>query len=964
MFEKSLYDLIKGLRSHKGAEKEYIDNCLRECRQEIRGSDMDLKATALLKLIYLEMFGHDLSWASFNILEVMSAAKYHQKRVGYLGAVQTFGPSTDVLMLATNLLKKDVTSANIPTISLPLVAIPHLVTPGLANAVVPDLLARMSHSSPNIRKKSITTLYRLALVWPEALRPAWPKMKEILENEDEDPSVTSTVVNVICELVWRRPEDFLPLAPRFFDLLIHGGNNWMVIKLIKLFATLTPLEPRLIKKLAPALTNLISTTPAMSVLYECINGIVQGGILDGAQGIREGDEIAELCVSKLCGMIAIDGDPNLKYVALLAFNKIVLSHPQLVSSQQDIIVSCLDDSDISIRTQALILVSGMVDVDSLMPIVGKLMAQTRQKAVSASPSEEDLGEIPRQRPTAPPPASTDLYEYQTSLAQSILDMCSRNMYANISDFDWYIDVLVQLVDIAPPVQTTASQGTGLAVYEKIGSELQNVATRVSAARMHATEASASLISALGQHELVRSAGVGAYLVLGHAAFIVGEYAGLLGEPQDTLSALLLPLPGKPPSGTLCAYIQAIPKVLSFIFATDLSDWNPQRQSMTALLLARVTHYLESYTSDENIEVQEKASTILELMRLAEAALSKHESNALTAPSLIANVIPSLFAGQELNPIAATAQEKVPVPEGLDLGEPINSNLLSILNMSDVESDDQALPAATAFYHEKEQDATLPPASRTAASQIPAFQLYDEKRSTGTSTPREDTAISGSREREPYDPFYIGGKASSGISTPVHEIIHDTNGQGLDIDSIPIMELDLDHAMTKSESDRVKVKKPKQKKSKSKAQILGDETLGDINGNGISAHTAANVRLSKTSKSRPLLGIDSSGLGSLSSSPGQSSLQLLDTAQSEPDGPNPDEEMKKALAEVERLRLEMQRAQEKIDLAEHIPEEGTMITKKKKKVKTKVKGKQTKPRSPKEQILAAQPEDEVVESYQS
>ena len=47
-----------------------------------------------------------MSWASFHVLEVMASPKYHQKRVGYLGAVQTFRPDTEVLMLATNLLKK------------------------------------------------------------------------------------------------------------------------------------------------------------------------------------------------------------------------------------------------------------------------------------------------------------------------------------------------------------------------------------------------------------------------------------------------------------------------------------------------------------------------------------------------------------------------------------------------------------------------------------------------------------------------------------------------------------------------------------------------------------------------------------------------------------------------------------------------------------------------------------------
>lgn len=78
------------------------------------------------------------------------------------------------------------------------------------------------------------------------------------------------------------------------------------------FATLTMLEPRLVKKLLPLLTNLIRTTPAMSLLYECINSIIQGGILDGMQNMREAEEIANLCVSKLREMILVEGDPNCK----------------------------------------------------------------------------------------------------------------------------------------------------------------------------------------------------------------------------------------------------------------------------------------------------------------------------------------------------------------------------------------------------------------------------------------------------------------------------------------------------------------------------------------------------------------------------------------------------------------------------------------------------------------------------
>lgn len=48
----------------------------------------------------------------------------------------------------------------------------------------------------------------------------------------------------------------------------------------------------------------------MSLLYECINGIIQGGILVDADDISGKEEIATLCVSKLRAMILTDGDPN------------------------------------------------------------------------------------------------------------------------------------------------------------------------------------------------------------------------------------------------------------------------------------------------------------------------------------------------------------------------------------------------------------------------------------------------------------------------------------------------------------------------------------------------------------------------------------------------------------------------------------------------------------------------------
>ena len=47
----------------------------------------------------LQMLGYDISWAGFNIIEVMSSSKFTYKRIGYLSASQCFHQDTEVCLL-------------------------------------------------------------------------------------------------------------------------------------------------------------------------------------------------------------------------------------------------------------------------------------------------------------------------------------------------------------------------------------------------------------------------------------------------------------------------------------------------------------------------------------------------------------------------------------------------------------------------------------------------------------------------------------------------------------------------------------------------------------------------------------------------------------------------------------------------------------------------------------------------
>ena len=86
-------------------------------------------------------------------------------------------------------------------------------------------------------------MYCIFMKFPDALRPAFPRLKEKLD--DDDQGVKCAAVNVITELARHNPQNYLSMAPLFYNMISSSNNNWMLIKVIKLFGSLCPLEPRL-----------------------------------------------------------------------------------------------------------------------------------------------------------------------------------------------------------------------------------------------------------------------------------------------------------------------------------------------------------------------------------------------------------------------------------------------------------------------------------------------------------------------------------------------------------------------------------------------------------------------------------------------------------------------------------------------------------------------------------------------
>jgi AP-3 complex subunit delta-1 len=289
----------------------------------------------------------------------------------------------------------------------------------------------------------------------------------------------------------------------------------------------------------------------MSLLYECIHTVIVGGMLGDASGLG-GDTLAKLCIEKLTAFLD-DGDQNrefchvdvtmvflstetlmnpVRYIALLALNKILPSHPYLFTEYHDAILSLIDDVDLSIRLRALDLVEGMVDRHNLTSIVSRLTSH-HLPSTSAQPPRalSSLRNIGRTSSAAAGAAEPSLSPaYKTQLANLILNISSRSTYANVSNFEWYIDVLAGLSRLCldstlvgeddrydDGKERDGEKPVVVDVNRRIADILMDVCARVKAVRPYAAEKMARLI---GDKTFLEGTGEE---VAGAAAWIVGEY---------------------------------------------------------------------------------------------------------------------------------------------------------------------------------------------------------------------------------------------------------------------------------------------------------------------------------------------------------------------------------------------------------------------------------------------------------
>lgn len=611
LFDKNLTDLVRGIRNNKNNEAKFVSQCIEEIKDELKIPNVNAKANAVAKLTYLQMLGYDIGWAAFNIIEVMSSDRFTHKRIGYLAASQCFSNNTEVLMLTINMIRRDLCARTMYETGCAMSGLSCFVSNEIAIELFNDVHRLLSSTKPYLRKKAVLLMYKILTVFPDTLAEVLPKLEEKLE--DPDQGVQSSVINVICELARKNPKDFLHIEGTLYKLMENSSNNWMLIKIIKLFGALTPLEPRVGEKVIQPLENLAHSTSAMSVLYETISTIM-AILASPTSKIPKSRASAyrQLCLQKLRIFIE-DSDQNLKYLGLLAMKKMLQIHSKSVRAHQDIILGCLEDKDESIRLRALDLLYGMVSKENLTTSAGDGIVDRLMKHVSYP----KMGN-----------------KFRDEIVFKVIDICSRNDYYYISNFDWYITVLV----------TLASIEGGTSHGNLIAQQLLDVAVRVKEVRPYAVTQMAAILN----HTEKFSTNFSVTEVLYAASWICGEYSEFLEDhKQDTMFNLLGAKNFAP--YILAIFVQNACKIFS-----RLSQEMP-KEEFHSLCDRLIEKELPKLQQIDDLEVQERVMNFINIVQLTK----NHNID-----------FSKMFYAYTLNPVTTQAQAKVPIPAELDLDEPL------------------------------------------------------------------------------------------------------------------------------------------------------------------------------------------------------------------------------------------------------------------------------------------------------
>ena len=207
---KDFFELVKAIGETKSKQEEdrIISKEVAELKKKLpeKGIVGKKLQELLIRLIYVEMLGHDGSFGYIKAVELSASTNLLQKRVGYLTCSLVLSPDHELRFMLVNQLQRDMASMNYLECWAALTALTKLVTNDMVPAVMNDVVKLLTHDAELVRKKAVMALHRFHQLDPANVSHLHDKIRRVLC--DKDPSVMGACLCLLYDLIYRATGGF------------------------------------------------------------------------------------------------------------------------------------------------------------------------------------------------------------------------------------------------------------------------------------------------------------------------------------------------------------------------------------------------------------------------------------------------------------------------------------------------------------------------------------------------------------------------------------------------------------------------------------------------------------------------------------------------------------------------------------------------------------------------------------
>jgi AP-4 complex subunit epsilon-1 len=383
---KDLQDLIKSIGESRSKQEEdkIIAQEVVTLKSKISEPGIIPKRMKelIIRALYIEMLGHDASFAYIHAINITNCPSVTAKRVGYVACASCLPSESQLLILLVANLQRDLQSPNHLEISAALTAVSKLVNAGFLHAFSDQIVKLVNHSHELVRKKAVIVLSRFLKLSP-GLGPEYLALfrKTLC---DKDPAVMGATLNCFRDIL--KEGDNVTLLkdmissltvvlrqimdkrlPRDFDY--HNvPAPWMQIRILEILAVLGENDQKASQQMYQIIGDVmrraedVSSNIGYAIVYQCMKTITT---------IYPHPPLIESSASLVSNFLTSDNN-NLKYTGITGLISIVKINPSYSLRHQMIVVDCLEDTDDTLKRKTLSLLYKMTNPQNVKVIIDKL----------------------------------------------------------------------------------------------------------------------------------------------------------------------------------------------------------------------------------------------------------------------------------------------------------------------------------------------------------------------------------------------------------------------------------------------------------------------------------------------------------------------------------------------------------------------------------------------------------------